>query len=317
MIAFGPIPSRRLGHSLGVNNIPPKNCSYACVYCQVGKAIKMDMHRNSFYEPELVLEKVREKISHAREKGESIDYLSLVPDGEPTLDLNLGEIINQMKSLGYPVAVITNGTLLWRHDVRRELAPVDWISVKLDAITEKVWKKIDRPYKSLELPVILEGIMTFRESFRGTFTTETMLVRGYNDSLEEMKALAAFVGKLRPDKAYLGVPTRPPAVKSVTPPDEEFLAAAFQVFHEQTPQVELLIGHEGDAFAFTGNIMDDILSITAVHPMRQEAMSQLLEKAGAPWSLVEGLIEQGQLIRTQYQGTDFYLRKLDGSPTGA
>jgi len=310
MIAFGPIPSRRLGRSLGINNIPPKYCSYSCVYCQVGKAMKMDIHRDHFYQPEYILEQTREKIRQAEEKGEKIDYLSLVPDGEPTLDINLGEIITGLKTLEYPVAVITNSTLLWRTDVQNELLPADWISVKIDAITEAVWKKIDRPYKSLELPVILKGIVDFRKKYNGIFTTETMLAKGYNNRPEEMEKIARFIAALNPHNVYLSIPTRPPAVKSVKPPDETFLNAAFHIFKQHMEPVELLIGYEGNAFAFTGNAHDDILSITAVHPLRREAVDQLLTKSGNNWELVDHMLENGELIKTEYEGSVFFIRKL-------
>jgi len=272
--------------------------------------MKMDIHRDHFYTPEYILEQTREKIRQAKKKGEKIDYLSLVPDGEPTLDINLGEIIAGLKTLGYPVAVISNSTLLWRTDVQNELLPANWISVKVDAITEGVWKKIDRPYKSLELPGILKGIVDFRKKYKGIFTTETMLARGYNDSLEEMEKIARFIAPLNPYKSYLSIPTRPPAVKSVNPPDETFLNAAFHIFKQHMDPVELLIGYEGNAFAFTGNAYDDILSITAVHPLRQEAVEQLLKKAGSNWELVDHMVENGELIQTEYGGSVFYIRKL-------
>jgi wyosine [tRNA(Phe)-imidazoG37] synthetase (radical SAM superfamily) len=126
MIAFGPVPSRRLGRSLGINNIPPKVCTYSCVYCQVGKTTRMQVDRMPFYDPEAVCRDVRRQIADARRKGEAIDYLTFVPDGEPTLDVNLGNEIELLKSLGLKIAVITNGALAWRKDVRADLAKADW-----------------------------------------------------------------------------------------------------------------------------------------------------------------------------------------------
>jgi len=125
MIAFGPVPSRRLGRSLGVNNIPPKVCTYSCVYCQVGRTIRMQVERRVFYGPEEILQAARDKVERARESGEPIDYLTFVPDGEPTLDVNLGREIELLRSLGIKIAVITNASLIWREDVREALMKAD------------------------------------------------------------------------------------------------------------------------------------------------------------------------------------------------
>jgi wyosine [tRNA(Phe)-imidazoG37] synthetase (radical SAM superfamily) len=137
MIAFGPVPSRRLGRSLGINNIPPKVCTYACVYCQVGRTTEMTIGRRTFYDPDEVLQDVQEKISKSDEAGEPIDYLTFVPDGEPTLDTNLGREIDLLTPLGIPIAVITNNSLLSRQDVRDDLVGADWVSLKVDAVGER------------------------------------------------------------------------------------------------------------------------------------------------------------------------------------
>ncbi len=150
-IVFGPVPSRRLGRSLGINNIPPKTCSYSCVYCQLGTTSRLIPERMSFYEPEDIIKSVNFKIEQARIKSEPIDYLTFVSDGEPTLDYSLGKEIEALKSSGKKVAVITNASLIWREDVRKDLQKSDWISLKIDAISEHIWRKVDRPHKSLNL----------------------------------------------------------------------------------------------------------------------------------------------------------------------
>ena len=145
MIAFGPVPSRRLGRSLGINNIPPKVCTYACVYCQVGKTTRKQVDRTRFYAPEEIYTQVRRKVEKAQHQGESVDYLTFVPDGEPTLDVNLGNEIDILKSLGIKIAVITNGGLVWRKDVREDLAKADWVSFKIDSTSEKTWRRSQSP----------------------------------------------------------------------------------------------------------------------------------------------------------------------------
>jgi wyosine [tRNA(Phe)-imidazoG37] synthetase (radical SAM superfamily) len=311
MIVFGPVPSRRLGHSLGINNIPPKMCTYSCVYCQLGRTIKMQLKRRSFYKPEEILKVVRKKVEKAREKRESIDYLTFVPDGEPTLDIHLGREIDLLKPLNIKIAVITNASLIWHKDVREELLKADWVSLKIDSVIEDVWRRVDRPIGTLHLPAILDGSLEFAKDYGGELVTETLLVKGVNDSEDNIRKIAGFLNRLRPAKAYLSIPTRPPAESWVQPPYEETIHRAFHILREQIDHVEYLIGYEGNAFAFTGNVEEDLLSITAVHPMRQDAVDEFLAKAEADWSVVNNLIDRGLLIKMEYGGWKFYMRKLN------
>ena len=310
MIAFGPVPSRRLGRSLGINNIPPKVCTYSCVYCQLGRTIKMQAERRAFYEPEEIWQDVQHKVEKAKVVGETIDYLSFVPDGEPTLDADLGREIELLKPLGIKIAVITNASLIWREDVREHLMKADWVSLKVDATREEVWRRVNRPHRTLQLASILDGMLEFARHYRGELMTETMLVEGVNDGDDHLKEIADFMARLRPARAYLSIPTRPPAEEWVQPPVERVVNRAYQILSERVDQVECLIGYEGNAFAFTGNVEEDLLSITAVHPMREEAVGEFLGRAGADWPVVRGLIAQGQLIEMEYGGRKFYMRKL-------
>ena len=310
MISFGPVPSRRLGRSLGINNIPAKFCTYSCVYCQVGVTTGKEIERREFYRPEEILRDVREKIEKTRGVGESIDYLTFVPDGEPTLDVNLGREIRMLRPLGIRIAVITNASLIWRKDVRDELMKADWVSLKVDSIREEVWRRINRPHRFLHLAQILDGMLEFAKTFNGELATETMLVKGVNDNDEDLKEVVGYIAKLRPDKAYISIPTRPPAEKWVHPPEEGFINKAYHIFSRRIGAVEYLIGYEGNAFAFTGDVEDDLLSITAVHPMREEAVREFLAKANAGWDVVERLIRQGKIVRVAYEGNRFFMRRI-------
>lgn len=308
--SFGPVPSRRLGKSLGINTIPAKVCSYACIYCQVGKTTRMAVDRRIFYAPDKIFQDVKNRLGRAEKAGERADYLTFVPDGEPTLDIHLGKEIELLKNLNVPVGVITNSSLLWRRDVRDDLAAADWVSLKVDAVSEAVWKKLNRPHKALQLAGVLDGILAFAAGFSGNLVTETMLVEGRNDGEAHIREIADFLFRVRPKTAYLAVPTRPPAAKWVRPTDAERLNLAYQIFSEQLAHVEYLIGYEGDTFAFTGDVEKDILNITAVHPMKKKAVDKLLSRAGAAWSLVERMVDRGDLIETEYQGHRFYLRRF-------
>jgi len=309
-LAYGPVPSRRLGQSLGINNIPPKVCTYSCVYCQIGKTLNMQTNREAFYKPEKIANDVQRKIREAKKRGERIDYLAFVPDGEPTLDVNIGEEIQYLKDLGIKIAVITNASLLNRREVRDDLKKADWVSVKIDAISHEIWKRINKPHKAFKLYKILEGVLEFSKNFTGELNTESMLIHNLNDSEEEIEKLSDFIKSIDPNKSYLSIPTRPPTETWVKSPSEEMINKAYQIFKERNIPVEHLIGYEGNAFAFTGDVEEDLLSITSVHPMRIEGVKEYLKKANADWSNIERLIEENKLVEVEYDKKKFYLRKL-------
>ena len=312
MLAFGPVPSRRLGRSLGINNIPAKTCSYSCVYCQLGKTINMIRERQAFYKPEDIFKEVRRKVDEASSRNERIDYLTFVPDGEPTLDINLGKEISILKQIGIPIAVLTNASLLWRDDVKEDLLEADLVSLKVDAVNEGLWRRVNRPHEGLRSNIVLEGMIEFAEEFKGTIISETMLIDS-TDYGGEFERIAEFLGRLKKlDRAYIAIPTRPPTEDWVKPPKEGVINDAFQVFSKKlgANRVEYLIGYEGNAFAFTGNVEEDLLSITAVHPMRSEAVKAFLEKAKADWKIIEKLLHEDKLVELEYEGNKYYIRRL-------
>jgi wyosine [tRNA(Phe)-imidazoG37] synthetase (radical SAM superfamily) len=310
--AFGPVPSRRLGKSLGINNIRPKVCSYSCVYCQLGKTSENIVERQVFYQPCDILNEVRRRVDNATARNERIDYLTFVSDGEPTLDINLGREILLLKRIGIPIAVLTNASILWLKDVRQDLLKADLVSLKVDAVSEDLWRRINRPHKDLRLNMILKGIQDFAESFKGAVVSETMLVDGI-DYTNEFKRISEFLAGLKKlNRAYIAVPTRPPTETWAKPAQEKVVNLAFQVFSEELgiDRVEYLIGYEGNAFAFTGDVEKDLLSIMAVHPMRGEAVKEFLRKANAGWQIIEKLLAAEKLVELEYGEDMFYMRKL-------
>jgi len=321
MIVFGPVPSRRLGRSLGINNIPAKVCTYSCIYCQLGAGEVRRVEPCSFYLPKELFRLTQEKVQAVRARGDSIDYLTFVSDGEPTLDSRLEHEIEFLRSLDIKIGVITNSSLLWREDVRKALNRTRWVSTKVDAADSRTWRKINRPHADLRLEAIQEGLAAFAESYAGEWVTETMLVQGVNDSPAQIEAVASFLGRLRPSRAYLAIPIRPPAMPWVHSPDEEIVLEAHEIFKEHLPRVECLVGYEGNAFGLTGDFEEDLLSITAVHPMKEEAVRHLMEKANGKWSLVEELKSRGILAEARYRGDTFFIRKFpeikDKEPSSA
>lgn len=309
MIAFGPVPSRRLGRSLGINNIPAKICTYSCAYCQVGRTLKMQVQRRSFYPPQDICDEVRQMVKISSDQALPIDYLSFVPDGEPTLDINLGREIDMLRSLGKKIAVITNASLIWDEAVREDLAKADWVSVKVDAVDEPLWRSVDRPHRALELEAILQGILDFSREFKGVLVSESMLLAGINDCEKSLEAVAEFLTKVDPAVAYISVPIRPPAEKWAASPSEESIVRAYQIYSSRLRRAELLVGYEGDSFQSVGEVESDLLAIAAVHPMREAAVERFLQQADSSWDVVEKLLDQGKLAKTEYQGNYFYLRR--------
>ncbi len=309
MISFGPVPSRRLGKSLGINNITsPKTCSYGCVYCQVGKTMKKSIKRETFFQSEVILEKVRQHLEQLSKENYP-DYLTFVSNGEPTLDLNLGKSILLLKELGFPVAVITNASLLFEESVRDDLHLADWVSLKMDAGDNDTWQEVNRPASGLDFNRIIEGINLFSNEYNGILCTETMLIDGVNDNLNNLTNLSGLIKKVNPGKAYLAIPTRPPSDESVNPPDSNKLNIAWQIFNNNHITTEFLTGFEGSDTGFTGNIYDDILNITAVHPLRQDSLIKLLRNDNAEFRVVKSLIKQRLIRSTIYNGHKYYLRE--------
>ena len=310
MEAFGPVPSRRLGQSLGINNVPAKTCSYGCVYCQVGRTNLMQIRRQFLYEPEEVFDVVQDKVKKTLAAGERIDYLSFVPDGEATLDVNLGREIDMLRVLKIDIAVITNGSIIDDPDVQHELVRADLVSLKVDAVREGAWRRVDRPHGRLDLDSILEGMLTFSKMYDGRLLTETLLVHGTNDGEDDVTATADFIAKLRPEVAYISIPTRPPSEDWVRPPDEDVINRAYQIFVDRIENVECLLGMESGSFGYTGNVEQDILGVTAVHPMHESAVRELLARANADWSLIEKMLADEKIVELAYDGGKFYFRKL-------
>lgn len=300
MITFGPIASRRLGHSLGVNNIPTKHCSFSCTYCQAGRTPRTELSRCAFYDPEEIACAVRAAVDACRSAGERIDFISFVPDGEPTLDVNLGGAIHAVRRIGIPVAVLTNGSLLWKSDVRRDLAAADLVSVEVDTLRELPWRMLNRPNPRLELAVVLDGIRTFAREYGGTLYTQTMLVADVNDDPVAAGETAGMIASLNPARSYLAVPTRPPADSRVRRPDDVALFRSFEAMRLHLPQLELL--HTAQSgLAGSGDRIENLIATLRVHPMQRPAVEHYLGGAGA----LRTLIGEGRVRSVEYEGSEF------------
>lgn len=310
MISFGPIPSRRLGKSLGINNITStKTCSYSCIYCQVGLTHNYSFEREVFYEPSVIFDEVQEHLSKLAQSDKP-DYLTFVANGEPTLDIHLGESIEKLKILNIPIAVITNASLLNDPQVREELQLADWVSVKIDVGNESIWKKINRPLAKVDFKEYVKGLITFSKEFKGILVSETMLVEGVNDNAKDVLQTATLVSSVNPYIAYISVPTRPPALNLVVPPNELIVNEAYQIFSDKGINTELILGFEGTHTGFTGNALEDIINICSVHPIREDTMQELLKKNQVDQTILETLLYNKYVQKIEYNSNTFYIRKF-------
>lgn len=310
MISFGPVPSRRLGKSLGINNIPSqKVCSYSCIYCQVGVTKKLSMTRECFYDSEVIFKEVQKHLRKLKAVDKP-DYLTFVANGEPTLDINLGRSILKIKELNIPVAVITNASLLSQQSVRNDLSLADWVSIKVDTNDEFIWRKINRPLHILNFEDHAEGLLRFASEYKGCLVTETMLVQNVNDSSGILRQTAGLISQIKPSVAYISIPTRPPALSFVKIPDEMVLNEAYQIFTEMGLKAELLLGFEGTNTGYTGNAIEDIINICTVHPIREDTMTELLINDNADASVLSSLIKSRYVKQVKYNSNYYYIRQF-------
>ncbi len=306
MLVFGPVPSRRLGNSLGINHIFSKHCSYACVYCQVGRTNQLEIRPRAFYTVKKIISQVQRKISESMDSGRRIDYLTLVPDGEPALDFHLEDLILALKRFSIPIGVISNSSLIDQPSVQSALLHADWVSLKFDAVCENAWRKINRPHGSLVLQNILTGALLFRQAYPGKLVTETMLISQINDTADDINLLISYLLELQPFKSYLSIPTRPPCEKWVTPPPPERLRSILEACSDRLNNMDLLFDAEVGDFISTGDLTEDILSIAAVHPVREESLKNMVSQAGKDWSLIHTLVQQKALLAIRYRSEVFY-----------
>jgi wyosine [tRNA(Phe)-imidazoG37] synthetase (radical SAM superfamily) len=307
-LIFGPVPSRRLGRSLGVGNVTRKACSYSCVYCQVGRTEQREIQPRTFHPPDVLIAAVEERLQRLRCRGEGVDFLTFVAEGEPTLDAQLAGAIEGLRCFGLPVAVISNASLLRREEVRRALALADWVSLKVDAADEATWRKVNRPHPDLDLRALVDGMLEFAAEYRGTLATETLLVQGLNDGDACVESTVALIARLRPAIAYVALPTRPPAEPWVRPATAEAVNRCYQRCAAVVPRVELLTEFEGLGFGSTAGPAEDLLANAAVHPMREDAALALLARGGADRSVLDRLVAEARLHPVSWAGHTFFVR---------
>lgn len=273
---FGPVPSRRLGMSLGVDPIPLKTCNFSCVYCQLGRTRRPAQRRNASVKLSDVVVEVASVL--ASKAGGAIDWITFVGGGETTLSSRLGPMIRFVKSLtDIPVAVITNGSLLHVPSVKADLAAADAVLPSLDAGTAELYQRINRPLRELSFDRHVAGLVGFRRVFSGKLWVEVMLLAGINDTEKALRDLATVLQRVEPDEIHLATPTRPPAEPSVEPPGPEGLERAAAILG-RVAKVLQPVPVDGTAVV-DGNLAGSVLTILRRHPLQEAEVESFLTRS--------------------------------------
>lgn len=299
---FGPIPSRRFGRSLGVDVIPRKLCTLDCVYCEVGRTDKRGLARREYIPNDLILKDLSEAIA----VHPGIDCVTFSGSGEPTLHAGLGDLLRAARRLtGVPLVVLTNGTLLWKEDVRNDLMAADIVCPSLDAVSEDVFRRIDRPHPRLTAVQIIEGLVEFRRQFPGTMWLEVLFVQGMNDDDEEVWLLRQAIDRIAPDKVQINTVVRPPAEPWAHP-----------VPHERLEQIRSMLGPRAEIISPARERScapallpsdQEILGVVARRPMSAVDVAAGLGADTAPvMSALDALVAAGRLRIVEFEGNRFY-----------
>ena len=301
---FGPVPSRRLGLSLGVDLIPQKTCSYDCIYCQVGKTTDRIMEPASF----VVLSEVIEELKGVLSKTPP-DVITLAGSGEPTLNNDIGYIISEIKKITtIPLTLLTNGSLLWKKQVREKVKGVDILIPTLSSIYEETYKKIHRPHPDLKLKNILRGLKEMRKEYTGNFFLEVVLLAGLNDTEKEIAGISKIIKDIKPDKVHLNTVVRPPSEPS-----------AISLSSEKLEEIRNYLGGNTEIIAFVplksranklDSIVDQIIEMIKRRPVTADDISTSLniEKAETE-RFIKELMIKGNIQEQRHEDNLFYTSK--------
>lgn len=300
---YGPVPSRRLGRSLGIDLVPHKICTYDCIYCQIGKTTLKTMVREEYAPVAEVLEEVHRFL---KEEHSPVDFLSLSGSGEPTLHSKIHSVIKGVKEFtSIPIAVITNGSLLFLEEVQQDLLEADAVLPSLDGVSSETFLKINRPLEGLSVERVVEGLVQFRRRYRGKIWLEILFCRGVNDRPEELQRMREAIDRIHPDQVHLNTVVRPPSESWAMPMSREELEKIRAFFGDRA----ILIS-EFDRHPFTrteGNVKEEIIRILRRRPLSLNDLSRGMgiQQEELKRHLVT-LLEEGKIQSRQFGSSTYY-----------
>ncbi|MGB7297542.1 MAG: radical SAM protein [Candidatus Aminicenantales bacterium] len=305
---YGPVPSRRLGLSLGVDIIPFKTCTFNCVYCQLGKTARLSGRRGRFFPEIEILAQVR----RALHRNPQIDHITFSGSGEPTLNTTIGKLIRQIKAMtDIPVVVLTNSSLLARRPVRKALLAADIVIPSLDAAKAASFRRVNRPLASLKIGEIIRALEAFRREFKGRIWLEVMLVKGINDSPADIRALKKAIARIRPDRIQLNTVVRPPAETWAGPLSHRALQKINKELGERAEVVAELRRRRRHPAG--RNLSEAIISMVDRRPVTLSDITSSLgrtEREVQPY--LETLLRSKRIRRKRHQGSVYFAPNLTG-----
>jgi len=300
---YGPVPSRRLGRSLGIDLVPHKICTYDCIYCQIGKTTEKTLARKEYAPVTEILEEVG---SFLQEETSSTDVLSLAGSGEPTLHSQIRSVIEGIKAItSIPVAVITNGSLLYEEEVRQDLLSVDLVLPSLDAVSSEVFRKINRPRKGFSVEKVIEGLVEFRKVYKGQIWLEILFCKGVNDSKEELVRMKKTVERIAPDRIHLNTVIRPPSEKWAVPLNQEKMETMRAFFGERASIISEFDRHP--PAVTERDIREEILKILKRRPLSLKDLSKGMGiREDEIEEYIQPLVSEGRIHARRFGDSIYY-----------
>lgn len=300
---FDPVPSRRLGRSLGIDLVPYKTCTFDCIYCDLGRTTFKTMSRQSYASTEEIQKELEPTLSVLEKRP---DYITLSGSGEPTLNTKIGEIIQGIKEITFtPIAVLTNSSLLLLDEVRKDLSEADVVLPSLDAITPSLFEYINRPHPSLRIEEIISGLIQFRKQYRGQIWLEILFCRGVNDGKDEIKNLKEVIDKIEPDRIQLNTTVRPPAEEFAYPLTTTQLEEIRKILGDKAEIISEFAAPAGEKF---NSVKDsEILNLIKRRPCTAEDISKALGlHLNEVVKYLEKLIKEGVVHYRMYEHRGYY-----------
>jgi Fe-S oxidoreductases len=298
---YGPVPSRRLGLSLGVDIVPYKICTLNCIYCQLGNTSQKSIDRKPYADKSEILKEVKVYLSN-RPK---IDFITFAGSGEPTLNSDIGILIKEIKELtSIPIVILTNGTLLYREDVQEDLLDADIVIPSLDAASQEIFERINRPHNSLKIETFISGLKRFRELYRGKIWLEVMLVKGVNDSKAELSRMKIAISEINPDKVHLNTVVRPPSEIYAEPLSHTEMIDIKNFFGEGCEIIAESSKHSAGTFR---DVEESIIRMAKRRPVTIIDIADVIGISGTnAEKMIEGLKSRGKLKEVFHKGEKYY-----------